>query len=908
MRRLNIKFQILIIAMIPVFLIDAFLTYVHVNNSINQAELILKSKGEIIAEQIAGASEFNFFSGNYEQIQYLLDQSINTNDIIFAAVYNLQGETIAKAEGIGYTPDQSHLYFYYRQAIKTQNLGSSDVFEPDTSASQEQSRNLGWVHLYISKKTLEQNKITIYKKGLVFFLAMLVLAILLTSFISQKITRPIYKLLDHLKEIEKGNLGQVIKQVENNEIGDVQKGFNSMSQSLLANRMQLDQKIKTATLELMNAITDLEYKNKELAVARDEAQNADRVKSQFLANMSHEIRTPINGIKGFVNLLSKSGLKPDQKRYTDIISQSTEDLTSIVNEVLDFSKIESGKVEIINEEFNLHELIESTRDSLYTVALEKGIDLHLIIYSDTPRQLSGDQFRLKQILINLIGNAIKFTDSGYVSITVLLEDESDDQTMIKFQIEDSGIGIDEQDQKSLFQAFTQIETESNRRYTGTGLGLVISRNLAKLMGGDILLKSEPNAGSVFTLILPFKPSKRSDVQVNPFDAQNALIYAADSRCLNEIRSLFNRVGFNTETGLIDSHDTIELLKIQLEQNLSYLDLIVFDLRHNTVHPDTLFSKEMRNKKRIVIMHYDLSLIDQSLFVDYEFISVINTCSNLINRIAHPQIVNDKHEISAEIETVNSRQKKVLLVDDNKINLTLESELIRIWGHQPFEAKGAMEAMHLFQQEKFDLILLDIQMPEIDGVELMQMMREKNPHMDTPIAAITANIMEQEKNRLLALGFDAYISKPIDEEKLRCLIDHGDVTALETNTIAVTEVAVDAESSIDFDLTLKLSAQNKALVVEMFDLLQKEIPDYKAQINGILDAKDFAHLGQIVHKLQGITCYTGLPRLKTLMDEYKSLVRKGDENELPTFCSALIKELDSINQQIPELTTSPAVAG
>lgn len=893
MKNFSIKYQILLIAMVPVFLIDVFLTLIHINSSVQQAERLLQSKGEIIAKQIAGAAEFNLFSGSHDQIQRLLDQSINTNDIIFSAVYNGQGQPIAKSIGEGYLPEQTNQYFYYRQPIQVENISVGDIFEPYIEQDESPVRNLGWVHLNISRQRLQQSKVDIYIEGGMFFLIMLILAVLLTLVISHRIIQPIFTLLNHLKNVETGNLGELITNIEGNEIGDVQKGFNSMSQSLLANRKHLNQKIKTATLELMNAITDLEYKNRELGIARDIAQNADRVKSQFLANMSHEIRTPINGIIGFINLLSQTGLTMDQKRYADIISQSTRDLSVIVNEVLDFSKMESGKIEIFERPFDLFELLETTRNSLFASTLDKNVDLYLTIFSDTPRTLIGDKMRLKQILINLIGNAIKFTDQGIVTITVFMEDESADQIMIKFSIEDSGIGISDDDQKNLFKAFSQIESDTNRRFSGTGLGLVISKNLAHLMGGDIQLKSQIGSGSLFTLTLPFKPFESIANKPETHHAQTAMIYASCQHCLNELQSLYNRAGFNTETEIIEDQTTTDFLHDQLQMNLAYIDLVVFDLRHCKISPVSFIDKKVVDQCRVIIMHYDLCKIDSTLYPDFEFISVINTSNNLQQLLLGQPEETKQAVVDSDPQTIHC-PNKILLVDDNPINLTLASELTRMWGHIAFEANNAVQAMQLFKREEFDLILLDIQMPEIDGIELMQMMRQQKPDLLTPIVAITANIMKMEKTRLMKLGFNAYISKPIDEIKFRALLDQQTFIFEDDNeNNNKEELELNKDEAIDYNLTLRLSANNKSLAADIFRMMRVEIPGYQAQLKPVIEAEDKDKAEAILHKLQGVTCYAGLPRLKHLLSQYES-AKKASPQDIFKICQQIIDELTRID--------------
>ncbi len=902
MKKSRIRFQILIAALIPVLLVDALLTSVLVERSINQAEELLRSKGELMAQQIAGAAEFYLYSGNAEAIRRLLEQSLNNDAVTYLSVYDGRGRIIAEARGDGYRPDRIDDYYYYRHDIRSQSLELNDIFEPDDSGEQT-ATTIGRVHLYLSKQGLRAQIRQSILQGALLFILMLLLATVIAWLISRHITRPVFTLLQHIREVEAGNLGQTIEDIEDNEIGDVQEGFNSMSQALLANRMQLDQKIKSATLELMNAITDLEYKNRELSNARDHAEYASQVKSRFLANMSHEIRTPINGIQGFVGLLEKTALDNDQNRYIDIIKQSTRDLRAIVDEILDFSKIESGKVEITENPFDLYELVESTRDSLFSNALEKGIDLHLIVYSDTPRQLVGDKLRLKQILINLLGNAIKFTDNGFVSLTVYIEDESSSQIMLRFVVEDSGIGISSEDQSQLFQAFTQIESDSNRRYSGTGLGLVISKNLAALMGGDILLKSREGEGSTFTLILPFKPFYSVEQESGLKTERNAMIYAFSERALHELQTLYNRIGFLTETEQLGPDEDTDTLRQQLMQNLPYLDLVVFDLRHHSLEPDALMDAAVCQQCRCIIMHYDISLVDNALLNRFEFIAVINTSSRL-----EQMLLNTDASAATAGEALPSTNpvsgaRRILLVDDNAINLALGSELVRLWGHQCVEAENAKQALQAFEQQEFDIILLDIQMPGIDGIELMKMLRERAPELKAPIVALTANVLPEQKQKLLDLGFDGYLGKPLDEHKLRRLLEQEEMPADIGHTPAAEVAAVGDDRVIDHPGTLRLSANNENLAQDLYRLMRKEIPEHARLLRQLI-AEDAVHewedrnreIAAIMHKLQGVTCYAALPRLRRLLQQWTWQRQQGDAAVID-FTEQVIVELEAIRDEL-----------
>jgi len=901
-KRFSVKLQILLFSMIPVLIIDVFLTAININKSLEQAQRQLQNKGDITAKQIASAVEFYLFAGDNIQIRRLLVQSVADPDIVYASVYNDQGTLLAEATSAQYSPTLSNLYFYSRQPILTQAFDSGDVFDP--GFEQAERATLGWVHLYVSRQQLEHNREQILIDGMVVFAVLLVITFILAAIISQRITRPVFTLLEHLRRVEKGDLGQVIGHIADNEIGAVQRGFNSMSQALLANRDELNQRIDQATSDLREAIINLEDKNRELGLARDAAQEANRIKSQFLANISHEIRTPINGIQGFINLVRQTGLKRSQKRYIDIMQQSVNDLGAMINELLDFSKLESGKVRILNSDFDLFNLVESTRDCLFTATMEKGIDLHLTIFSDTPQMLIGDPFRLKQILRNLIGNAIKFTDNGYVSITVYLLDENGSDVTLLFRVQDSGIGIPRAQQKQLFRAFAQLESDPNRRHAGTGLGLVISRNLAQLMGGDITLESSPGVGSIFTLQLPFTRSAEAPTEPGPLQSQTAFIMAFNRRCLSEVQSIMNRIGYSTETQMIESSDRMDVYRSQIRQNLSYLNVIVFDLRHGFIRPQTLLDSLDLGSTRVIIMHYDMAMVDSALLNQYDFVSVINTGENIAQMLAW----HHSEESTQETLAITPMQAAhLLVVDDNNMNLTLAAELARLWGHEADMAKNATDAMQLFCSKQYDLILLDLQMPEIDGIALMQMMRKQKPDLKTPIVSLTANVVEvEEKQRLLDLGFNNCLEKPLDEVKLHRLLDGQ--TPHPSTPLAASALSARANPedspSINVTQSLKLSANNRQLASNMLDMLGQSLPEFRQQLMEALEAQSLGKMAWINHKLQGATAYASLPRLKQLLNEYHEK-KLGEHGEVLEVVRRIIDEIDNIQDALAKLSSDTA---
>ena len=896
MKRLGIKYQILLVTLIPVFLIDLFFVYTRFDDSIEQENELIQSDGWNIARQIATDSKNYLISGKDQQIQTRLERAIEVNPVIYASVYDQQGQLIAKSVSREYQASNVLRYIYIRSPITSERLSQLDPFSPDQIDGTGKN-TIGWVHLYMSRVQLEATKTRITRDSIIIFIIVLALSLILTVIISRRITQPIYTLLEHLKHVETGRLGETIDPLANNEIGAVQKGFNRMTQALLSNRKQLNDKIQQATQQLNEAMVDLETKNRELEFAMDEAQDANRIKSEFLANMSHEIRTPINGIKGFISLISQSGLNPTQEKYADIVLKSTSDLTNIVNEILDFSKIESGKLQIIDDDFDLHEVIEQTRDTLFITILAKNIDLNLIIYSDTPRYVCGDKLRIKQILLNLIGNAIKFTDQGEVVVKVSVDEQTSTEVTILITVEDSGIGISDEDQARLFTAFSQVETAANRRFTGTGLGLAISKNLVSLMGGEIAVESEPGKGSIFSVRLPLalanvnNQSPSHQVAI----AGTAMIIASRKACLQELQSLFDRAGITTESILLEQQTSAQIRGI-IDQNRDQIDYLVIDFRHPILDLWDIVTTDLEADIRIIAMHYDPGMIPGLDGQEIEFISIITTSSGLRNLLDN-SLNGDSQKKSGDQHPTPEMQKNILFVDDNEINLKLGSELIRKWGHVACEADHADEAMNQYRSQSFDLIILDIQMPDIDGVTLLTMMREERPADPTPIVALTANILNEEADRLLQLGFDYYLSKPIDEEKFRALIDGSLKCSTTIRDVTVTNEQFDDKKSVDIKQSLGLAADNESLLKQIFEILLRDIPDHKSQLSNTVQLLDYAKLSSIIHKIHGITCYTGLPRLKLQVVSIQQQLAEKSYSDISMAVDSMIEELEQVRLEV-----------
>ncbi|MBL7003641.1 MAG: response regulator [Gammaproteobacteria bacterium] len=866
---LSITTRLIILVLLPVVIIEALFAFYYIKQSSSSAYLALEEKGQLLSEQLASASSFYLLSGDYSQINQLINHSFNHKYVVFVSVHNNHGVAIAKHSSPQFQHDKTEQYLHFQKVITNKAIYSPDIFELDETTQTDEE--IGFLHLYLSQTEINKVQKNVLKNTVISALIIFFIVFVAISVYVKSITLPIFDLIKQLKRAELGELGKTISQIESNEIGSLQIGFNQMTQALLDNRKQLDAKIQTATIKLVNSVNELEQKNIDLEISRNEAHNANKVKSEFLANMSHEIRTPVNGIKGFINLLSNSNLDREQKRYARIIKQSSTDLISIINEILDLSKIESGKLTITSHSFDLINCIESIKERFFVSATEKNIDLFLSIYSDVPRWVLGDEARLKQILTNLIGNAIKFTDHGYVQIMVFINDiePSNSDYLIQIDIKDTGIGIDHKEKNYLFSAFHQIETSSNRRYTGTGLGLVISRKLARLLQGDIELNTDQSIGSTFSLTLPITLDKNAELEPQPPSSNDLFFLIANQKeCLSEIQSLFTRANLLTETALVACDSDLEKTLKIISLSLNNIQYIFIDQRNFYSQYSETLAHTFAQKCHVFIYDYKPNSIYDHCF----YLSSSTHSDELLATIQSAIKRDTENKNQPEQEII---PKKILIVDDNSINLIFAFELLTQWGHKPVKANNALQALEEFKTQNFDIVLMDIQMPVHDGTECMNMLKKTNLNTEAPIIALTANALAEEEQRLLELGFDGYLSKPIDENALLAILSNND--SPKTLHLIKQHAIPIVLKSIDYAKTKELVKNNQQLIRQIYQQLENEIPIYIDQFVLAEKNHDIALFKTTKHKLEGTTCYLSLPKLKKLLTN--AITMENFENEL-----------------------------
>lgn len=617
----NIHTHTLLVSLLPALVLGLLLIAYYTHTRLQDLRSEQNQVGQLIADQLAPATEFGVITGNPLVLESLLQSSLETPYVRAVEVYDHHDRLLALA-GQPASPHEQGVTLYVAP-IRRQPTPLSDPFlpsgRPESSRTEER---LGWVRVSMTDNSFNERQRQILISAALLLAFTLAFTLLLAQRLARSLSRPIGEMDRAVLSIGQGQQVALLPEPSIRELGDLARHINQLAAAL-------------ATADRQQQISI-----RQLTHAREEAEAANRAKSDFLAMMSHELRTPMNGVLGMLQLLETTPLNNEQAEYTALANESTVHLLKVINDILDFSRIERGSLDFEHIPFNLAELLQNTVQAFQPGAQQRGLSLAFDLRPGLERyEVRGDPTRVRQVLVNLLGNALKFTELGGVELNVLWEQLSETRLHVRCAVIDSGIGIDAERLARMFDPFQQADSSISRRYGGTGLGLSIARNLAEGMGGQLIARSQPGKGSTFTFELTFE-------------------------CSNQINNPPEH----------ESHDSV---------------------------------------------------------------------------LGHGQ--------------------HILIVEDNAVNQVVTQAMLRSLGYRFSQASTGLEALRMAKVQRFDAVLMDCQLPELDGLSATRELRKLPAYKQTPVIALTANALPGDREACLAAGMNDYLTKPFQRADLQRLL-------------------------------------------------------------------------------------------------------------------------------------------
>lgn len=910
--------RILFIALAPVFIFGIALTFWFTRNDVVQQRDAFSNRTETAVQRLSDALSMPLQSGDVELVQALLRRALGERDARSVRLFDPFG-----SEWLQSGP--SMIGPAYPQAITdTNRLTQVRSFETyrylipisppsDLRLRLNTSNPVGWLEVefdYANTRVAHYRTILI---NLLILLCGLLAVSGLAFWLSREISRPVRNMIRTVDAIREGNLDVRVIPSANGELRDLESGINSMAETLKEAYEDMQISVDQATQDLRETLETIEIQNIELDMARREAQQANQVKTEFLANMSHEIRTPLNGIIGFARLLAKSNLTRKQEDYISTIMSSSQGLLTIINDVLDFCKIEAGKLMLDNRSMNLRETIEDVLVMLAPASQAKNLEVVSLYYSDVPEQLITDPLRLKQVLTNLVNNAIKFTPEGSIVIRTMIEQAQGNKVMVRISVTDTGIGLTKAEQKALFHAFSQADSSTAREFGGTGLGLVISKRLVEQMGGDIGLDSVKGEGSTFWFNIKAEVAPAVQQPPKRTELNNYHLAIVERREMSRLAMRHQAEEWGMRVTELSSPDAL-LQRLTTDQearpDVALIDVSGFEDTEQLYRQILKFERELNCPTLVVATanEDDISyrLLEQGA---QHYLSKPVRTQQLFHallHILHPEAA-DKLPLSEPLVLGSVRNAvRVLAVDDNSANLKLIITLLENLGLVVDGAHNGEAALEAVQTTHYDLIFMDIQMPVMDGIEATRRIRQLEPsQVRVPIIALTAHALAEERQNMLDSGMDDYLTKPVDEDQLQRTLfkwtgatlqqnpASGNTTQEEEPPAPIDLEQLHSLAVVDLVSGLEKASGKLGLAKDMFHMLMDTLEKDQAHINDLYQQGDYKALLEQVHRLHGATHYCGVPRIQQTAMYTESLLKQGHY--------ALIEDaLFMLNEEINEV--------
>ncbi|MDF1645434.1 MAG: ATP-binding protein [Legionellaceae bacterium] len=901
MKGFGIKQHLRMATLIPIVLV-ALLFTVFYNVQLHQTlDEHTSHLGEAYVNQLVPAAQLTILEGDNRSLQALVDAAVTNADVLALAFYDSTGKLLAYRGGK--YPRHHNLppiSFSTGGMTETKPKGQNSmrVFAPITlprfnlynnshiayiaspEAHIEQADHvLGWLSIDLNTQPMLLKKYSMYLVSIIITLIGIALGFLIHYLLSKKIHRPITRLRHTMKQISNDAFETPIKTGSPAEMGIIEQGCVDLQQQYLSIHNDFNQHVDTATKDLQQALELLEEKNIQLMLDKRQSEEKLNQKSTLITSLSHEIRTPMNGIIGFANILLETSLTPVARDYVKTIKVSAKDLLSILNNILDYSKINAGKLKLDTIPLDIRNCIDDVLTLAAPSAHKKGLDLIPSTALDVPKTMVGDPIRLKQIINNLISNAIKFTEQGHVLVRTNVHEVTEQNYTICLSVTDTGIGIAPDEQSNLFHPFHQAGKSTMRSYGGAGLGLVICKQLTEHMKGRITLESNTNQGTTFSVYLTFAKLPAYEVEKNQpkrFGHIKAICFDTNALHLEALCHGLGHFGINCIQA-----NTVNALETAFTQNsnaqLAFISMIP---EHEKTLP--LFLKQ---QKTPIILLSKFPTEDYQALGAQRFLMKPPSIQKLQDSIESVLLQNASPKTNQlNLERLRTQlmdmRPNLLIAEDNAVNRMLLNAWLGTNASLDMVDDGE-QALAICHQKKFDAILIDLHMPKLNGLEATRLIREHTTlNQNTPVLLISADSHDLDRAYLDQQRIDRKLPKPIDEN----LLLHHLITVLQDAQI----------TPINWPQCVQKMSGNSSLAQTFLNRFVNELPMHRDTLLVTITTHNRISIEETAHTLRGACGFSGLPKLEHALAKLEYLAQHTQSNqELKEALDDVIHHIDAV---------------